>query len=332
MIRFHLDEQQRAVRDAVRGTLVTTWPLERLRDFADGEDDYDDECWAALMALGIAGTLAPDSGIGLVEAALISEAAGEACAPGALIAQMVTVRAIATSGNSAAQSLLPRLLDGSCRAALAFDGSSAVACARSAHLILTGSRDGPLVLAEAEGLPFEVMPSTDRSRPVCRLELEAAPTHELFAADDPNVALLFDSAAVLVAADALGGAQRVLEWSVAYANEREQFGQPIGRFQGLKHQLAQMALEVEPARALVWYAAYALDADLADAARAVSLAKAHLCDVFTRAARGAIAAHGGIGYTWEYGLHFWLRRAIADHAWLGTPAQHRARAAALAGW
>ena len=118
----------------------------------------------------------------------------------------------------------------------------------------------------------------------------------------------------------------------ANAATREQFGQPIGKFQGLKHQLAQMALEVEPARALVWYAAYAWDAGLADAPRAAAMAKAHLCEVYTRTTRAAIAAHGGIGYTWEYGLNYWFRRSIYNRAWLGSPAQHRARAADLAGW
>jgi alkylation response protein AidB-like acyl-CoA dehydrogenase len=93
-----------------------------------------------------------------------------------------------------------------------------------------------------------------------------------------------------------------------------------------------MALDVEPARAQVWYAAYAHDADLTDAERAAAMAKAHLCDVYVRCARAAIAAHGGIGYTWEYGLNYWFRRAAFNRAWLGSPFYHRARAADLAGW
>ena len=120
--------------------------------------------------------------------------------------------------------------------------------------------------------------------------------------------------------------------SVEYAKQREQFGQPIGQFQALKHQLTQMALDVEPARAQLWYAAYAHDADLDDAPRAAAMAKAHLCDVYVRTARAAVAAHGGIGYTWEYGLNYWFRRAAFDRAWLGSPSEHRARAADLAGW
>lgn len=154
----------------------------------------------------------------------------------------------------------------------------------------------------------------------------------LFAPGDPFVARIFDAALVLLAADALGGAQYCVDLSVGYAGEREQFGQPIGRFQALKHQLAQMALEVEPSRALVWYAGYAHDAGLPDASRAAAIAKAHLADRFVSVARAAIAAHGGIGYTWEYGLNNWFRRSMFDRAYLGSPAVHRARAADLAGW
>ncbi|WP_302480123.1 acyl-CoA dehydrogenase family protein, partial [Sphingomonas bacterium] len=122
------------------------------------------------------------------------------------------------------------------------------------------------------------------------------------------------------------------DMAVAYAKEREQFGQPIGRFQALKHQLATMALEVEPARALVWYAAYAWDVALPDARRVAAIAKAHLADCFTSVTRAAVVAHGGIGYTWEYDLSIWVRRAFFDRAFLGSPAVHRARAAASANW
>ncbi len=183
-----------------------------------------------------------------------------------------------------------------------------------------------------DGVSIEAVKSTDRTRPVSKVSLERATTHLLFPAGDPMVGKLLDAALVLIAADSLGGAQKCTDISVAYAKEREQFGQPIGRFQGLKHQLAHMALDVEPARAQVWYAAYAHDADLPDAPRSAAMAKAHLCDVYVRTTRAAIAAHGGIGYTWEYGLNYWFRRAAVNRAWLGSPAAHRARSAELAGW
>ena len=331
-MRFHLTEEQAAIQDAVRGTLADSWPMERLHKFADGDADFDPDSWSALMALGLGGLLLPDSGMGLLDAALVCEMAGAAAAPGPLFGQLLTVTAIARSDNPAAKAYLDGLASGATVATLALDDGAFVQSARSAQLFLAGSRDGALTLVEAAGTAITPIRSTDRSRPLSRVAFGDAVVHELFPAGDPMVAYIFDAALVLLAADALGGAQHCTDLSVQYAKDREQFSQPIGRFQGLKHQLAQMALEVEPARALVWYAAYALDAALPDAARAAAMAKAHLGEVYVRTTRAAVAAHGGIGYTWEYGLNYWFRRAIFDNAYLGSPAEHRARAAAMAGW
>ncbi len=201
-------------------------------------------------------------------------------------------------------------------------------------MLLTDDGDGGLRLVEAgPGVSIEAQPATDRSRPVSRVSFEASATsHALFAAGDPMVQRIRDAALILIAADALGGAQHCTDVSVDYAKTREQFGQVIGQFQGLKLQLAHMALDVEPARALVWYAAYAWDAKLEDTTRSAAMAKAHLCEVFTRSTRAAIAAHGGIGYTWEHGLNYWFRRAVHNRAWMGSPSFHRSHAADLAGW
>jgi alkylation response protein AidB-like acyl-CoA dehydrogenase len=215
---------------------------------------------------------------------------------------------------------------------LALDGDL-VQSARSTDYFLSMAEDGGLQLIEAgAGVEIEPVSATDRTRPLSRVRFNAPLAHRLCAPDDPAVQRLRDAALVLIAADALGGAQHCLDLSIAYAKTREQFGQPIAKFQALKHQLAQMALDVEPARSLVWYAAYAWDARLDDAGRAAALAKAYLCEVYTRTTRAAVAAHGGIGYTWEYGLNYWFRRALYDRAWMGDPAHHRARAAKMAGW
>ncbi|MBQ0771086.1 MAG: hypothetical protein KBT59_04505 [Sphingomonadales bacterium] len=332
-MRFHLSEEQISIQDAVRGTLADKWSMDHLHKFADSDSDFDQPSWDALMALGLAAILSPDSGMGLLEAALVSEVAGEAAAAGPLIGQMLAVMAVSRSSNDGAKAHLDALVEGTSIATLAFGDSAYVPCANAAHLFLLGTRDGAISLVEAgEGVTIETVRSTDRSRPVSRVRFDGAKAYELFAAGDPMVAKLFDAALVLIAADALGGAQKCTDMSVEYAKDREQFGQPVGQFQALKHQLAQMALDVEPARAQLWYAAYAHDAELDDAPRAAAMAKAHLCDVYVRSARAAVAAHGGIGYTWEFGLNYWFRRAAFDRAWLGSPSVHRARAADLAGW
>lgn len=335
-MRFHLTSEQVAIQDAVRGTLADCWTIERLHAFADGDADFDPRSWDALMALGIGGLALSEqdggAGLGLLEAALVCEVAGAAAAPGPLIGQILAAIAVSQCTHPETRALLPGIAAGETVVALALD-SDLIPCARAAHFLLAGDDAGGLrLVATGEGMTIEPLSSTDRSRPVSRVHFGVVRKYPLFVAGDPMVARLRDAALVLIAADALGGAQYCTDLSVDYAKTREQFGQPIGRFQGLKHQLAHMALDVEPARALLWYAAYAWDARLPDAPRAASMAKAHLCEIYTRTTRAAIAAHGGIGYTWEYGLNYWFRRAIQDRAWLGSPAQHRARAAELADW
>ncbi|MDB5715709.1 MAG: acyl-CoA dehydrogenase [Sphingomonadales bacterium] len=351
-MRFHPSEEQLAIQDAVRGTLADVWPSARVQEFVDGEADFDAESWGALMALGLGGLLLPEdkggAGLGLVDAAMVAEVAGQAAAAGPLSAQMLTALIVSKSGNTDAQAHLEKLASGESIATFAFGGDwlpetwdatpengsvRFVQSASAASLFLLGTAGGGIALVEAgEGVTIEPVKSSDRTRRLSTVNFTGAKAYQLFEAGDPFVARIFDAALVLTAADALGGAQHCVDLSVAYAKEREQFGQPIGRFQALKHQLAQMALEVEPARALVWYAGYAHDADLPDASRAAAMAKAHLADRFVSVARAAVAAHGGLGYTWEYGLNNWFRRSLFDRAYLGSPAVHRARAADLAGW
>ena len=120
--------------------------------------------------------------------------------------------------------------------------------------------------------------------------------------------------------------------TVDYAKARQQFGTAIAQFQSVKHQLADMATSIEPARGLFWYAAHAFDHLPAEAARAAAIAKHHLTDRATDIARAAVELHGGLGFTWECDVQIWFKRAMFDRAFLGTPEAHRARAAELAGW
>jgi alkylation response protein AidB-like acyl-CoA dehydrogenase len=143
---------------------------------------------------------------------------------------------------------------------------------------------------------------------------------------------VFDAGLILGAADACGGARRCLEMARDYALTLEQFGQMIGAFQAVKHQLANMAADLEPSLALMWYAAHAFDRIQDQSTRHAALVKAHMADLFDRITRDATELHGGIGFTWEFDLHLWFRRAIFDRSVLGEASYHRERAAALAGW
>lgn len=356
-MRFHPSDAQAAIQDSLRRTLADVLPDERRRALMDGDADFDPPSWEALMALGLGGLAVPEafggSELGLLDLAFAAEVLGEAAAPGPLIPHLMAGIAIAACADADLKAqILPGIASGATVATMALGGAWVpeswdvvldggtvtgtvrfVPGARTASLFVVGVAGGGFVLAEAgEGVMVTKHQSTDRTRQTALVDFEAAPAITLLPPGDPDAMRVFDAGLILQAADALGGAQYCLDRSVAYALEREQFGRKIGGFQALKHQLAGMALEVEPARALLWYAAYAFDAGLPDRRRTAALAFAHLADRFVSVTRAAIAVHGGIGYTWDYGLHVWFRRAVFDRAYLGAPSLHRARAASLAGW
>jgi alkylation response protein AidB-like acyl-CoA dehydrogenase len=130
-------------------------------------------------------------------------------------------------------------------------------------------------------------------------------------------------AAVGLAVEAIGVAQRALDLSVAYANERIQFGRPIGSFQAVKHKCVDMMVGIETARSLVYYAAWAVTEHAADVDAAVAMAKSYASDVATTVTSEAIQVHGGIGFTWEHDLHLYHRRALAIGAAFGNAVSHR---------
>jgi alkylation response protein AidB-like acyl-CoA dehydrogenase len=132
-------------------------------------------------------------------------------------------------------------------------------------------------------------------------------------------------ARIALASEALGGAERVLEMTTAYAKERVQFGRPIGSFQAIKHRLADMMIVVEAAKSAAWYAACVADERREELAEAAAIAKSYCCDAFFDCAANAIQLHGGIGFTWEHDAHLYLKRARAAATLLGSPAWQRER-------
>jgi alkylation response protein AidB-like acyl-CoA dehydrogenase len=143
-------------------------------------------------------------------------------------------------------------------------------------------------------------------------------------------ARVLDGCAVAVAAESLGGAERCLERAAEYVKLREQFGRPVGTFQAVQHMAAEAAARIEPARALLWWAAWAFDARPDDAPLAAAMAKAACSDVFRAVSRSAVEMHGGVGFTWENDMHLYFKRALASAARFGDAAHHRERVAELA--
>ncbi len=191
-----------------------------------------------------------------------------------------------------------------------------------------------LVPRDAPGVEVLPLPSVDVTRRLAevrftQVEVPAAAVLGAPGAGWKTVARVLDGAAVALAADSLGGAQRAVDMAVAYSGVRQQFGRTIGSFQAIKHMAAEMVSEIEPARALLWYAGYAADALPREAPRAASMAKACLGDVYSRVVNRAVQMHGGIGFTWEHDLHFWFKRAKWNELAYGDVAWHRERVAAL---
>jgi alkylation response protein AidB-like acyl-CoA dehydrogenase len=168
------------------------------------------------------------------------------------------------------------------------------------------------------------MTTLDLTRTWARLRLDVT-TDEWTELPPGTVALLRDASAVHRAFDALGAAARLLDMTVSYAGQREQFGAPIGSFQAVKHHCADMVVAVEAGRAGLWAAALALDTVPAAArSRAASAAAAYTKSAAARVAGTALQVHGGIGFTWEHDLHLFLRRIKVDEAFDGSVAEHRA--------
>jgi alkylation response protein AidB-like acyl-CoA dehydrogenase len=195
-----------------------------------------------------------------------------------------------------------------------------------------------LVERRAKGVRVKAQDGFDLSRRTGEVVLKnaAVPKAALVGREGrgwPVLARLIDLACVGIAADSLGGAWKTIEMAVEYAKVREQFGRKIGSFQAIKHMAAEMVADVEPSRSLVWYAAYAHDARPAgEASRAAAMAKAALGDIYSRTARRAVEIHGGIGFTWEFDLHLWFKRAHVNEVVYGDPVAHRERVATLDGY
>ena len=358
-MNFDLTDEQELLSETVRQFAAKECPPTRVRAIFDGEDGHDTGLWKGLLELGLGAIAVPDefggAGLELLDLALAAEALGAGAVPGPFLGHSLAGLAIVFAGSDAQKkSWLPKLASGERLGTVAFaegegrwqpedwtldggatlDGVKAhVPFGAQADLFVLGTRGGGLALVErgARGLQVEPLAGIDRTRRIAGLRFSGTPC-ETLPGGPAAAARVRDAGLVLLAADAFGGAAKLVEMSVEYAKTRQQFGVTIGSFQGLKHQLATMSVEVEPARGLYWYAAHAFDRVPDESERSAALAKAHLTQVYMQIARDAVEAHGGIGFTWESDIQIYFKRAMFDRAFLGTPAIHRERAAALAGW
>jgi alkylation response protein AidB-like acyl-CoA dehydrogenase len=360
---FGLSEDQLLLKDTIKRFLAERCPTTRVRRIMEGDGSEEKELWRELAELGVAGITAPAAHGGLerelLDLALVAEELGYAATPGPFIGAAMATVALVEGGDEKLQARwLPAIASGDAIVTVAWGEENGewsperlrttaranrvsgrklmVPGAAAADAIIVQARDdsGPglwLVERDAPGVEIAALAVNDLTR-----RLDSVTVSDTAAVRLPNgraaLQRVFDAGLILIAADAYGGSRRCLEMACAYALTREQFGQPIGAFQAVKHQLANMAADLEPSLALVWYAAHAFDRITDQSTRHAALAKAHMADLYDRVTRDSTELHGGIGFTWEFDLHLWFRRAMFDRSFLGEAIYHRARAAELAGW
>jgi len=357
-VNFDLTTDQQLLADTIDRMFASRFPLSYVREIFDGSVGHADDIWQAYSELGLFAILVPTeyNGIGgeLLDLAIAAERLGYAAAPGPFLEHVLATLAIAIGGsNDQKREWLPGLAEGSLHATLAVAetptgwamdewamGASArlhgeknwVLYPELADVVVVGTVDGfSLVRSAAPGLSVLKRQGVDRTRRLATVGFDAV-EQEPLAVGRREVERIRDAALILLSADAYGAAARCVDLSVEYAKTREQFGVTIGHFQALKHQLADLALEVDPNRFLYWFAAYAFDHQPDEASRFAAMAKSHVTETAVQAGRRAVEYHGGIGFTWAHDVHFFLKRAIFDRAYFGDPTGHRERVAALNEW
>lgn len=356
---FGLSEEQDLLQETLRQFLGQECPPPRLHQIFDSGMGHDADLWKGLASLGLCGLMLPEiyggAELEVLDLALVCEELGYGGMPGPFLTHSLAGLAIRSAGEESQQAhWLPRLADGSSVATLALGEDSGTSGAAGgdcrldgdllsgqvrfvphggiADVILVGLPDGRFALVErsARGIEIQSEEGIDRSRPIDRVSFRDTPC-DVLSGNDSAEARVRDVGLVLLAADAFGCASRLIDLTVEYAKTREQFGRKIAEFQTVKHQLARLGLEVEPTRALFWYAAHALDHLEDEAPRAAAMAKAHITDRSIEVARAVVELHGGIGFTWECDVHLWFKRIMFDRAFLGSPDFLRERCASLGG-
>ena len=369
-MNFGFTEEQELLRQEVRKFLDTSCPMEEVRKIAETPEGYSRELWKQIAELGWLGLAIDEAhggaGLGQVDLVVLLEETGRSLFPSPLLANTIAAAALSEGGSEAQRARwLPGLADGSTIATLAvteagdlagpegvalegtpdgdgfrLDGEKRyVLDAGNADLFVVAFRTGEgdaglrlaVVPADAAGVEVVNTPSMDLTRRMGNLRLSGVAVPADAVLERAPLARILDLATAAVTAEMVGAAEGAHALTVAFAKERIQFGKPIGQFQGVKHPLAEMYVDVESFKSLLYYAAWALDEGAEDASRAVSMAKALASDAFARIGIDSVQLHGGVGYTWEYDAQLYLKRSKWARPMFGDATWHYERVAALGG-
>ncbi|SPT58236.1 acyl-CoA dehydrogenase [Actinomadura madurae] len=349
-----LTEEHEALAESVRGFADRNIPATAVRAALDADEETRPAFWPALAEQGLLGLHLDEEhggqGFGLLELAVVLEELGRAAAPGPFLPTVLASAVIDASSNAKLRAeLLPGLADGSRTAAVALDGeltgrrdgdslvvsgtSATVLGAALADVLVLPVSDGDgehWVAVDAADLTVTPVVSLDRVRRVASVEASAVAVAADRVLDGLTTGRVRDIAAALFGAEAAGLSGWLVSTAAEYAKVREQFGRPIGQFQGVKHKAARSLIALEQARAAAWDAARALDEGTGDAGFAAAVSAVIALDAGVQTARDAIQILGGIGFTWEHDAHVYLRRALTLRALLGPSKEWAAKVAGLA--
>jgi alkylation response protein AidB-like acyl-CoA dehydrogenase len=361
---FDLTDEQQAIKSTAHDFLAARYKSDRIRELAESEQGFEQSDWEEMAELGWPGLALPEEwggqGLGIVDLAVLFEEMGYALAPSPLLSTTLVGLALTHCGSDDQRDRYLRpLAAGEKRGAPALwdagspgnpgvftmeakasgdgvvlDGEKVLAPdAASADFFVVATSDGKrhLVDTGADGVTVTAEPSIDLTRRFYSVRFEGVEvaTADTLPAEGADYYPVFFRLCVALAAESTGLAQRTMEMAVEYAKDRQQFGRPIGAYQAVSHRCAQMLLETENARSAVYGAAWAADAEPDSLPLAASMAKAYASDAGWRVPDASIQVHGGIGFTWEHDLHFFLKRGKANAAMFGTASWHRDRVADL---
>jgi alkylation response protein AidB-like acyl-CoA dehydrogenase len=355
-MEFGLNESQEILKESARKFFAGECPTAEVRRLMETDTAYDAKLWAKLAEQGYTGIIFPEEfggvGLGIVELVLLMEEAGRALLPGPFFSTVALAGGVLheVANTEQKKKYLTAICRGELRATVALLEAAAswdpadiqmtavngklkgeklfVTDAAVSDWIIVIARNGVfLVDAKASGLRIVPMRGLDLTRKIYSVQFDNTPAERL--GETSGVSKALDVATVALAAELVGGMQRTLDLTVEYAKTRKQFGKPIGMFQAVQHQCADMYLETESSRSAVYYAAWALRENAPDAASAASIAKIYASDASRTVGNRGIQVHGGMGFTWENDIHLYYRRAKASETALGDATFHRERLARL---
>ncbi|MDQ8732276.1 acyl-CoA dehydrogenase family protein [Bradyrhizobium sp. LHD-71] len=357
-MNFDFSDDQKQLRDQARRFLAEKCTSKAVRQVLEGKDTYDRSLWKGLAELGFLGVAIPEefggSGAGHLELCVIAEELGRVVAPVPFASSIyLAAEAIMLAGTDAQKrKYLPGLASGEKIGTLAlFEGkgklSPAAIKAQVANGAVSGTKtpvpdgeiaDFAIVVARSgnsgresdialyivdltgKGVERRSLQSIDPTHNQAEIKFNGAPAELLGRADEgwSNLTRVLDRAAVLVAFEQVGGAERALEMGRDYALDRMAFGRPIGSFQAVKHILADMYVSATLARSNAYYAAWALSTNSSELAEAAAAARISATQAFQHCSKQNIQVHGGMGFTWEFDCHLYYRRSNALALGLGS--------------